>query len=75
MAKVNDYDVVLVGGGHNGLTCAGYLARQGLSVAVLEKRDMVGGAASTQEFYPGFRATTWSLTTWSSGISSSASSK
>ena len=61
MAKVNDYDVVLVGGGHNGLTCAGYLARQGLSVAVLEKRDMVGGAASTQEFYPGFRATTWSF--------------
>jgi phytoene dehydrogenase-like protein len=48
-------DIVIIGGGHNGLTCAFYLARQGLKVTVLEKRDVVGGAAVTEEFHPGFR--------------------
>jgi phytoene dehydrogenase-like protein len=49
------YDVVIIGGGHNGLTCAAYLGMAGLKVKVLERRPMVGGAAVTEEFCPGFR--------------------
>ncbi|MEA3178177.1 MAG: hypothetical protein QOI59_1700 [Gammaproteobacteria bacterium] len=49
------YDCVVVGGGHNGLVCAAYLARGGRSVLVLEAADEVGGAAVTREFAPGFR--------------------
>ena len=49
------YDVLIVGGGHNGLTCAFYLARAGYRVRVLERRGVVGGAAITEEFHPGFR--------------------
>jgi len=48
-------DAVIIGGGHNGLTCAAYLAAAGLKVTVLERRGVVGGAAVTEEFYPGFR--------------------
>lgn len=48
-------DVVIIGGGHNGLVCAAYLAGTGLKVTVLERRDVVGGAAVTEEFHPGFR--------------------
>ena len=48
-------DVIIVGGGHNGLTCAAYLAKAGLKVRVLERRNVVGGAAVTEEFHPGFR--------------------
>jgi phytoene dehydrogenase-like protein len=48
-------DVIIIGGGHNGLVCAAYLAEAGLSVLVLERREVLGGAAVTQEFYPGFR--------------------
>ncbi len=56
MAKAShDCDVLLVGGGHNGLVCATYLAKAGLRVTVLERRDVVGGAAVTEEFHPGFR--------------------
>jgi len=48
-------DAIIVGGGHNGLVCAFYLARAGLKVTVLEARHVVGGAAVTEEFHPGFR--------------------
>src|SRR5689334_19676613 len=56
------YDAVIIGGGHNGLTCACYLAAAGLKVRVLERRPVVGGAAVTEEFYPGFRNSTASYT-------------
>ena len=48
-------DALIIGGGHNGLVCAAYLAAAGLKVTVLEQRAVVGGAAVTEEFYPGFR--------------------
>src|ERR1700688_4389052 len=48
-------DAVIIGAGHNGLTCAAYLAAGGLQVTVLERRAVVGGAAVTEEFHPGFR--------------------
>ena len=55
-------DVLIIGGGHNGLVCATYLAKAGLSVRVLERRGVVGGAAVTEEFHPGFRNSTASYT-------------
>ena len=54
MAQGKRYDAVIIGGGHNGLTCACYLAGAGYKVAVLERRAVVGGAAITEEFFPGF---------------------
>jgi len=55
MKSSNTRDVIIIGGGHNGLVCAAYLAKAGLKVTVLERRDVVGGAAVTEEFHPGFR--------------------
>jgi phytoene dehydrogenase-like protein len=55
-------DVVIVGAGHNGLTCACYLAAAGLKVRIVERRPVVGGAAVTEEFHPGFRNSTASYT-------------
>src|SRR2546430_17280400 len=49
------YDAAIIGGGHNGLVCAAYLAMAGRKVVVLERRGVVGGAAVTEEFHPGFR--------------------
>jgi phytoene dehydrogenase-like protein len=54
------YDVIIMGGGHNGLVCANYLARAGKKVAVLERRHIIGGAAVTEEIADGFRASTYS---------------
>ena len=55
-------DVLIIGAGHNGLVCAYYLAAKGLKVTILERRDVVGGAAVTEEFHPGFRNSTASYT-------------
>jgi phytoene dehydrogenase-like protein len=55
-------DAIIIGAGHNGLTCAYYLARRGLNVTILEAADKVGGAAVTDEFLPGFRNSAASYT-------------
>jgi phytoene dehydrogenase-like protein len=52
---MSDYDALIIGAGHNGLTCAAYLAMGGLRVKVVDRRKVVGGAAVTEEFHPGFR--------------------
>jgi phytoene dehydrogenase-like protein len=62
MGTVHHSDVLVIGAGHNGLVCAGYLARAGLKVTVLERRHIVGGAAVTEEFHPGFRNSVASYT-------------
>src|SRR5438034_2768255 len=55
-------DALIIGGGHNGLVCAAYLAAAGLKVTVLERRSVVGGAAVTETFHPGFRNSVASYT-------------
>lgn len=57
---MNKYDAIVIGGGHNGLVNAGYLAKAGLNTLVLERRDIVGGAAITEELLPGYKFTTFS---------------
>jgi phytoene dehydrogenase-like protein len=56
------HDALIIGAGHNGLVCAYYLARAGLKVRIVEARDVVGGAAVTEEFHPGFRNSVASYT-------------
>ncbi len=55
------YDAIVIGGGHNGLTCGAYLSRAGKKTLVLEQKPYVGGASVTEEFSPGFRASTYSF--------------
>ena len=55
MSKLSKYDAIIIGGGHNGLTAAAYLARAGKKVLVLERRYVLGGAAVTEEIFPGFK--------------------
>ena len=55
-----DYDVIVIGSGHNGLVCGAYLAKAGMKTLVLERRELVGGAAVTEAFAPGFRASRFS---------------
>ena len=55
ISRSKTHDAIIIGGGHNGLTCAGYLARAGMKVVVVERRHIAGGACVTEEFYPGFR--------------------
>src|SRR6187402_1317116 len=62
MSSAKAFDAVVVGAGHNGLTCAAYLAAAGMSVCVVERRAVVGGAAVTEAFHPGFRNSTASYT-------------
>lgn len=60
MTTDTEYDIIVIGGGHNGLVNAGYLAKSGLKTLVLEQRPMVGGAAITEELLPGYKFTTFS---------------
>ena len=57
------YDAIIIGGGHNGLVTAAYLARAGRKVLVLERREMVGGCAVTEELWPGYRVSVASYLT------------
>src|SRR5438067_1761235 len=60
--RATETDVLIIGAGHNGLVCAFYLARSGLRVTMLERRSVVGGAAVTETFHPGFRNSVASYT-------------
>ena len=52
------YDAIIIGGGHNGLVTAAYLARAGKKVLVLERRHVLGGACTTEEIWPGYKVST-----------------
>lgn len=63
--KAMDYDAVIIGGGHNGLTCGAYLSKAGLRTLVLERREIIGGGAVTEEFSPGFKVSRFAYITGS----------
>ena len=54
----SNYDLIVIGGGHNGLVCAFEMARAGRKVLVLERRSLVGGCAVTEELWPGYKVST-----------------
>ena len=58
MERSSKFDAVIIGGGHNGLVCAAYLARAGLKVCVLERRNVLGGCATTEAIWPGYKVST-----------------
>src|ERR1700674_5962420 len=62
LTRLSDFDAIVIGAGHNGLTCAAYLGMAGLRVRVFERRGVVGGASVTEEFFPGFRNSTAAYT-------------
>ncbi len=56
-----NYDVIVVGAGHNGLVAAGYLSKQGLRVLIVEKSHLPGGCVRTEELFPGFKVNMYSF--------------
>ena len=58
MKTLKMYDAVVIGGGHNGLVTAAYLARAGKKVAVLERRHVLGGCSNSEELWPGYQVST-----------------
>ena len=58
MKPASKFDAIVIGGGHNGLVCAAYLARAGQKVCVLERRHVLGGCATTEELWPGYKVST-----------------
>ncbi len=58
MARNGTLDCIVIGGGHNGLVCAAYLAKAGRKVCVLERRHVLGGCATTEELWPGYKIST-----------------
>src|SRR5688572_19416690 len=58
MTGTSKFDAIVIGGGHNGLVCAAYLARAGKKVCVLERRHVLGGCATTEELWPGYKVST-----------------
>ena len=60
----NDFDAIIIGGGHNGLVASAYMAKAGMKVLVLERRDQVGGACITEELIPGFQFSSCSYVSW-----------
>src|SRR3972149_127967 len=58
MTRTSRYDAIVIGGGHNGLVCAAYLARAGKKVCVLERRGVLGGCATTEALWPGYKVST-----------------
>ena len=58
MTGTSKFDAIIIGGGHNGLVCAAYLARGGKKVCVLERRHVLGGCATTEELWPGYKVST-----------------